>query len=56
MSQYELTAMLNDLKFKLRMHLEERPTHAVNTGYVGYLERNIEEINARLKTMSKVAA
>jgi len=44
----ELKSMLQAVNFKLAMHYNERPSHAINTGYVSYLESQIEQIKAKL--------
>lgn len=42
----ELISKIRELQFKLWQHVETRPAYGINTGYVEYLEANIEQLKA----------
>lgn len=51
----ELSYMLNMLRYKIAIHIEERGLDNLNQGYMLYLESEIEYIETKLRERSQVA-
>lgn len=54
MSELELNQRLIHFKHKLNMHLMERNSNNLNESYMEFLERNMEEIKAKLNELKAI--
>lgn len=49
LSNEEIRNAIQEYKRKLWAHIQERQDHQQNQGFISFLERNIEDLNVKLK-------